>query len=154
MRDSHFYFDNYTKFDALIPTLDVEFRRIHCNTLKEKDLFKLSSRKSDQFAPYFQPPDPTPPAPKIQPRTLMTSPQKPLTISPSPHPAAVCPLPHWLPDAVLQAIAEENNLSETAFFVETADGYHLRWFTPVAEVDLCGHATRRACRRRLHRRVQ
>ena len=57
------------------------------------------------------------------------------------NPAAVCPLPHWLPDAVLQAIAEENNLSETAFFVETADGYHLRWFTPVAEVDLCGHAT-------------
>ena len=57
------------------------------------------------------------------------------------NPAAVCPLPHWLPDAVLQAIAEENNLSETAFFVAADDGYHLRWFTPVAEVDLCGHAT-------------
>lgn len=59
------------------------------------------------------------------------------------NPAAVCPLERWLPDATMQAIAAENNLSETAFFVPrgAADGYHLRWFTPVAEVDLCGHAT-------------
>lgn len=57
------------------------------------------------------------------------------------NPAAVCPLDGWLKDHVLQAIAEENNLSETAFFVPTAKGFHLRWFTPVAEVDLCGHAT-------------
>jgi PhzF family phenazine biosynthesis protein len=57
------------------------------------------------------------------------------------NPAAVCPLDAWLKDDVLQAIAEENNLSETAFFVPTEEGFHLRWFTPVAEVDLCGHAT-------------
>ena len=57
------------------------------------------------------------------------------------NPAAVCPLNAWLDDAVLQAIAEENNLAETAFFVPTLKGFHLRWFTPVAEVDLCGHAT-------------
>jgi len=57
------------------------------------------------------------------------------------NPAAVCPLEEWLDDAVLQAIANENNLSDTAFFVPTARGFHLRWFTPVAEVDLCGHAT-------------
>ncbi|MDH5632586.1 MAG: PhzF family phenazine biosynthesis protein [Gammaproteobacteria bacterium] len=57
------------------------------------------------------------------------------------NPAAVCPLDTWLPDAVMQAIAAENNLSETAFFVREADNYHIRWFTPVAEVDLCGHAT-------------
>lgn len=57
------------------------------------------------------------------------------------NPAAVCPLDQWLSDETLQAIAEENNLSETAFFVPTADGFHLRWFTPRAEVDLCGHAT-------------
>jgi len=57
------------------------------------------------------------------------------------NPAAVCPLSAWLGDDVLQAIAEENNLSETAFFVPTGNGFHLRWFTPVAEVDLCGHAT-------------
>ena len=57
------------------------------------------------------------------------------------NPAAVCPLKAWLDDAVLQAIANENNLSETAFFVPTARGFQLRWFTPVAEVDLCGHAT-------------
>ena len=57
------------------------------------------------------------------------------------NPAAVCPLDGWLDDSVLQAIAEENNLSETAFFVATARGFRLRWFTPVAEVDLCGHAT-------------
>lgn len=57
------------------------------------------------------------------------------------NPAAVCPLKEWLSDSVLQSIAEENNLSETAFFVKRANGYHLRWFTPVAEVRLCGHAT-------------
>jgi PhzF family phenazine biosynthesis protein len=57
------------------------------------------------------------------------------------NPAAVCPLDVWPEDSLLQAIAEENNLSETAFFVRSARGYQLRWFTPVAEVDLCGHAT-------------
>ncbi len=57
------------------------------------------------------------------------------------NPAAVCPLKEWLDDGMLQAIAQENNLSETAFFVPVEDGYHIRWFTPVAEVDLCGHAT-------------
>lgn len=57
------------------------------------------------------------------------------------NPAAVIPLEAWLGDDVLQAIAGENNLSETAFFVPTEEGFHLRWFTPVAEVDLCGHAT-------------
>lgn len=57
------------------------------------------------------------------------------------NPAAVCPLETWLDDGVLQAIATENNLSETAFFVPTESGYQLRWFTPAVEVDLCGHAT-------------
>ncbi len=57
------------------------------------------------------------------------------------NPAAVCPLARWASDEVLQAIAEENNLSETAFFVRAGEHFHLRWFTPVAEVDLCGHAT-------------
>ncbi|MEJ2687840.1 MAG: PhzF family phenazine biosynthesis protein [Gammaproteobacteria bacterium] len=57
------------------------------------------------------------------------------------NPAAVVPLSAWLDDALLQAIAEENNLSETAFFVASAKGFQLRWFTPVKEVDLCGHAT-------------
>src|SRR5437660_1536247 len=57
------------------------------------------------------------------------------------NPAAVCPLEEWLPDDVMQAIAAENNLSETAFFVPEAGGYRLRWFTPTTEVDLCGHAT-------------
>ncbi len=57
------------------------------------------------------------------------------------NPAAVCPLDSWPEDGVLQAIAAENNLSETAFFVPTARGYRLRWFAPLAEVDLCGHAT-------------
>jgi predicted PhzF superfamily epimerase YddE/YHI9 len=57
------------------------------------------------------------------------------------NPAAVCPLDAWLDDATLQAIANENNLSETAFFVPSGRNFHLRWFTPVAEVDLCGHAT-------------
>ncbi len=57
------------------------------------------------------------------------------------NPAAVCPLETWLPDATMQAIAAENNLAETAFFVREGDGYALRWFTPTVEVDLCGHAT-------------
>ena len=57
------------------------------------------------------------------------------------NPAAVCPLESWLPDSAMQSIAAENNLAETAFFVKEGDGFHLRWFTPVAEVDLCGHAT-------------
>ncbi len=59
------------------------------------------------------------------------------------NPAAVCPLDDWLPDAVLQAIAVENNLSETAFLVKRGESaeYDLRWFTPAYEVDLCGHAT-------------
>ncbi len=57
------------------------------------------------------------------------------------NPAAVCPLDEWLPDDVMQAIALENNLSETAFYVPEGDGFRLRWFTPKIEVDLCGHAT-------------
>lgn len=60
------------------------------------------------------------------------------------NPAAVVPLQRWLPDALLQAIAAENNLSETAFFVAASDATQaipLRWFTPTNEVDLCGHAT-------------
>ncbi len=57
------------------------------------------------------------------------------------NPAAVCPLEYWLEDDVLQNIAAENNLSETAFFVDHGDFFQLRWFTPQTEVDLCGHAT-------------
>lgn len=57
------------------------------------------------------------------------------------NPAAVVPLDAWLPDALMQAIAAENNLSETAFLVREGDDYGLRWFTPGLEVDLCGHAT-------------
>ena len=57
------------------------------------------------------------------------------------NPAAICPLEHWLSDADLQAIARENNLSNTAFFVRRANSIDLRWFTPVCEVELCGHAT-------------
>ncbi|MGA0559637.1 PhzF family phenazine biosynthesis protein [Larkinella sp. VNQ87] len=60
------------------------------------------------------------------------------------NPAAVCPLTEWLPDETMQAIAAENNLAETAFYVPTDPangGYHIRWFTPTVEVDLCGHAT-------------
>ena len=57
------------------------------------------------------------------------------------NPAGVCPLASWLPDATLQAIAAENNLAETAFFVPRGADYELRWFTPTVEVDLCGHAT-------------
>lgn len=57
------------------------------------------------------------------------------------NPAAVVPLENWLDDKVLQAIAAENNLAETAFTVPTDTGWELRWFTPLAEVALCGHAT-------------
>ncbi len=57
------------------------------------------------------------------------------------NPAAVCPLDRWPPDAILQDIAAENNLAETAYYVRKGDRYDLRWFTPTVEVDLCGHAT-------------
>jgi len=57
------------------------------------------------------------------------------------NPAAVCPLEEWLPGEVMQNIAMENNLSETAFFIKKGDDYLLRWFTPTTEVALCGHAT-------------
>ena len=57
------------------------------------------------------------------------------------NPAAVCPLDEWLTDEVMQKVAFENNLAETAFFVRNADGFDIRWFTPLVEVDLCGHAT-------------
>ncbi len=57
------------------------------------------------------------------------------------NPAAVCPLEAWLPDETMQKIAAENNLSETAFYVRTGSGFHIRWFTPAVEVALCGHAT-------------
>lgn len=57
------------------------------------------------------------------------------------NPAAVCPLPRWLPARIMQAIAAENNLAETAFYVRRGGVYELRWFTPAVEVDLCGHAT-------------
>jgi len=57
------------------------------------------------------------------------------------NPAAVVPLDEWLSDSQMQAIAEQNNLSETVFFVPSEDGYHIRWFTPLVEVSLCGHAT-------------
>jgi PhzF family phenazine biosynthesis protein len=55
--------------------------------------------------------------------------------------AAVCPLSEWIDDKLMQHIAAENNLAETAFFVKLDKGYELRWFTPTGEVDLCGHAT-------------
>lgn len=57
------------------------------------------------------------------------------------NPAAVVPLQQWLPEATLLAIAAENNLSETAFFVREGHGARIRWFTPLCEVKLCGHAT-------------
>ena len=57
------------------------------------------------------------------------------------NPAAVCLLDRWIDDSTLQAVAAENNLSETAFLVRNAEGFDLRWFTPVTEVALCGHAT-------------
>ena len=57
------------------------------------------------------------------------------------NPAAVCPLDSWISDDLLQKIAMENNLAETAFYVGRGDRYEIRWFTPNTEVDLCGHAT-------------
>lgn len=57
------------------------------------------------------------------------------------NPAAIVPLEQWLPDAVMQSIAAENNLAETAFFVRDGEAWFIRWFTPVNEIDLCGHAT-------------
>lgn len=58
------------------------------------------------------------------------------------NPAAVCPLQEWLDDELMQKLAAENNLSETAFFVPTGeDEFYIRWFTPEFEIDLCGHAT-------------
>ncbi|MFC1785437.1 PhzF family phenazine biosynthesis protein [Candidatus Neomarinimicrobiota bacterium] len=57
------------------------------------------------------------------------------------NPAAVCPLDKWLSDDIMQKIAFENNLSETAFFAPKNNGFHIRWFSPTNEVDLCGHAT-------------
>lgn len=57
------------------------------------------------------------------------------------NPAGVVPLARWLPDKTLQAIAFENNLAETAFFLTDGEGYRLRWFTPTIEADLCGHVT-------------
>jgi PhzF family phenazine biosynthesis protein len=57
------------------------------------------------------------------------------------NPAAVCVLDTWLSDELMQLIAVENNLSETAFAVKNAGSYGLRWFTPGGEIDLCGHAT-------------
>ncbi len=57
------------------------------------------------------------------------------------NPAAVCPLDAWLPDEIMQKIALENNLSETAFFVGANGTFEIRWFSPEMEIDLCGHAT-------------
>ena len=57
------------------------------------------------------------------------------------NPAAICPLPEWLPDKTMQNLAAENNLSETAFIIEEDDHYRIRWFTPTTEVKFCGHAT-------------
>ena len=57
------------------------------------------------------------------------------------NPAAVCPLESWLPDTLMQQIAMENNLAETTFFVNEESGLRIRWFTPLKEVNLCGHAT-------------
>ncbi|HVF96493.1 MAG TPA: PhzF family phenazine biosynthesis protein [Flavisolibacter sp.] len=57
------------------------------------------------------------------------------------NPAAVIPLEDWIDDGLMQKIAMENNLAETVFFVKTGAGYHIRWFTPEYEIDLCGHAT-------------
>ena len=57
------------------------------------------------------------------------------------NPAAVCPLEKWLDSQIMQHIAAENNLAETAFYVNEGKGFHIRWFTPAIEIDLCGHAT-------------
>ena len=57
------------------------------------------------------------------------------------NPAAICPVQEWLPDDIMQSIAAEHNISETAFVIPHGDDFHIRWFTPAVEVDLCGHAT-------------
>lgn len=57
------------------------------------------------------------------------------------NPAAVVHLESWLPDDVMQEMAAQHNLSETAYFVKEGEGFHLRWFTPTIEIELCGHAT-------------
>lgn len=57
------------------------------------------------------------------------------------NPAGVCIMKEWIPDELMQQIAAENNLSETAFAVKEGENYRLRWFTPADEIDLCGHAT-------------
>jgi len=57
------------------------------------------------------------------------------------NPAAVCPLTQWISTELMQSIAEENNLSETVFFVKINDYFEIKWFTPTCEIDLCGHAT-------------
>lgn len=66
------------------------------------------------------------------------------------NPAAVCPLKNWLADDLMQKIAAENNLAETAFYVQEEDRFVIRWFTPTNEVDLCGHATLAAAYVLLH----
>lgn len=70
------------------------------------------------------------------------------------NPAGVCPLDAWLPDSILQGIAANNNLAETAFTVSRAGGFDLRWFTPTVEMDLCGHATLAAASVLYHERGQ
>ncbi|MFC0184418.1 phenazine biosynthesis protein PhzF family [Pseudarcicella hirudinis] len=57
------------------------------------------------------------------------------------NPAAIVPLNEWIPEELMQKIAAENNLAETAFYVKDGERFHIRWFTPTVEVDLCGHAT-------------
>src|ERR1051325_5181844 len=57
------------------------------------------------------------------------------------NPAGVCILEEWLPDEMLQKIAAENNLAETAFFIDRGSFFDIRWLSPSAEIDLCGHAT-------------
>jgi len=57
------------------------------------------------------------------------------------NPAAVCPLKNWISDDLMQSISEENNLSETVFFVKNNRSFDIKWFTPTCEIDLCGHAT-------------
>src|SRR3954465_2481371 len=57
------------------------------------------------------------------------------------NPAGVCILEEWLPDEILQKIATENNLAETAFFIDRGTSFDIRWLSPSAEIDLCGHAT-------------
>ncbi|MFK7972746.1 MAG: PhzF family phenazine biosynthesis protein [Bacteroidia bacterium] len=66
------------------------------------------------------------------------------------NPAAVCPLPAWLPDEQMQAMAGEHNLAETAFLIPHQQGFAIRWFTPTVEVDLCGHATMAAAHVAFH----